>query len=45
MVLAVVLILIAGVVLFKFVTSNGREYLGEDSAQFAMGAPITSNAS
>lgn len=39
MVLAVALILIAGVVLFRFTSSHG-DYPGEDVAQFAMGTPV-----
>lgn len=38
-VLSVVLILIAGVVLFRFTSSHG-DYPGEDVAQFATGALI-----
>lgn len=38
MVLAVVLILVAGIMLFRFTSSHG-DYPGEDIAQFALGTP------
>jgi len=39
-VLAAALILAAGVLLFKFTSSQSVDYLGEDAAQFAAAAPV-----
>ena len=41
-VLAAALILAAGVLLFRFISSQSKNYQGEDAAQFAMSFPANS---